>query len=180
MTSMAVNLTEADLGDTLTQIWLAYLNPNTTPVPAWDAVDEETWAEQVRVHAAADIRGGWEGTIIVEMSTRLALDIATTLYSQPLAVADLAEDVWAQELPRAERSLVFDAIGEVVNIVAGNLKALLPQPSTLSLPRVAFLPARAPDSPAADAATPADGWTVDFMCGEHLLRLTIQPRDSHR
>jgi chemotaxis protein CheX len=33
---------------------------------------------------------------------------------------------------------VRDALGELTNMVAGNVKAMLPQPSAISLPTVAF------------------------------------------
>lgn len=175
MTSTHIDLTEADLQETLAQIWLAYLDPETVPVPAWDPVDEAAWTAQVRVRAAADIRGAWEGTATVEMGLQLALDVAAALYAQPVAAL-------SGEVGRAEQSLIFDAVGEVVNIVAGNLKALLPQPSTLSLPRVEFPPTVA-TSPAAQTPTllapkTANGVVVDFLCGDQPLRLTVHPHGT--
>lgn len=173
MTATLDDLTEADLHETLTQIWLAYLDPATVPVPAWEPIDEAAWAAQVRVCAAADICGAWAGTVTVEMGLQLALDIATTLYDQPVTTpyAD-----WT----RAEQSLIVDAVGEVVNIVAGNLKAVLPQPSTLSLPRVEFLPAIATrpvdDPPARPAPVEGEGLLVDLLCADQPIRLALRTR----
>lgn len=177
-----VDLTEADLHDTLAQIWQAYLDPETSPVPVWEPVDEAAWTTQARVHAAADISGAWQGTVGVEMGLRLALEVATALYAQPLpghrATAGTAA-IAPDDFGRSEQSLIFDAIGEVVNIVAGNLKALLPQPSTLSLPRVEFLSTHRGATTAGRVAPTAGGLVVDFLCGDQPLRLTVHADQTH-
>lgn len=58
---------------------------------------------------------------------------------------------------------VDDAVGEIANIVAGNVKALLPEPSTLSLPRVSALSAEnnpEPDTLLAAYVSPFGVFTV--------------------
>lgn len=167
MTSTLDGLTATDLHETLTQIWLSYLDPATAPVPAWEPLDEDAWAAQVRVCAAADITGAWEGVVTVEMGLRLAFDVASALYAQPVGTV-------SGDLGRAEQSLLFDAVGEVVNIVAGNLKSLLPQPSVLSLPRVEFLPVALTGTAAPLTSAPAtDALVVDLLCAEEPIRLTL-------
>jgi chemotaxis protein CheX len=69
-----------------------------------------------------EISGGFSGTVRVELSRPLARKVAAALFGMELEQVSDAE--------------VVDAVGEVVNILGGNLKALLPGPSTLSLPRV--------------------------------------------
>jgi chemotaxis protein CheX len=56
----------------------------------------------------------------------------------PLALATLLTEAMfrGDEPPTLEE--VSDAMGELTNMVAGNTKALLPQPSAISLPTVAF------------------------------------------
>jgi chemotaxis protein CheX len=69
-----------------------------------------------------EISGGFSGTVVVELSRPLARKVAAALFGM--------------ELDQVTEAEVVDAVGEVVNILGGNLKALLPGPSTLSLPRV--------------------------------------------
>lgn len=70
--------------------------------------------------ALVHIAGEWSGAVTLEMSVATAEVAARVLLD--------VEDVEPWE--------VADAVGELVNIVGGNLKSLLPTPSKLSLPRV--------------------------------------------
>ncbi len=72
------------------------------------------------VRALVHIAGEWSGAITLEMSLATAEVVARVLLD--------VEDVEPWE--------VADAVGELVNIVGGNLKSLLPTASRLSLPRV--------------------------------------------
>ncbi len=67
------------------------------------------------------IRGAWHGTVSITCDRDLATRIATVMLDRA---------------PRDEAELA-DAIGEVANMAGGNVKALLPSPSVLSLPEVA-------------------------------------------
>ena len=67
------------------------------------------------------ISGAWHGTVSVTCDRELAVRIATAMLDrEPRDGAELA-----------------DAIGEVANMTGGNVKALLPGPSLLSLPEMA-------------------------------------------
>jgi chemotaxis protein CheX len=67
------------------------------------------------------ISGAWHGTVTVACDREAATRIATVMLDRaPRDAAELA-----------------DAIGEVANMTGGNVKALLPGPSLLSLPAVA-------------------------------------------
>ncbi len=68
------------------------------------------------------IEGGWTGQVVVECSERLAFAAAGKMFSIPAA--------------RVSRAEAVDAIGELANMTAGNLKTVLPGSSRLSLPRV--------------------------------------------
>jgi hypothetical protein len=134
------DLTVADLQETLAQVWLAYLDAQQPPYPA-DGIAEEVvttaWMDAgLVVQATAHIRGAWNGTASVTVPVQLAAAIAERLFETP--PLDLRAGV-----ERADMALIDDALGEVVNIVAGSLKSLLPQPSTLSLPEVSFVAAAA-------------------------------------
>jgi chemotaxis protein CheX len=79
------------------------------------------------------IMGDWEGAVTLHCSPTLASRIASIMF-------DIPEQYMTFEH-------VQDALGELVNMVGGNIKSLLPAPNRLSLPAVkrgidhsAFLP----------------------------------------
>lgn len=76
------------------------------------------------VVAWVDVHGPWLGRASLETSTPAAHELARALLSME---AD-------ETVPRED---VVDALGELANVVGGNVKALLPEHGTLGLPRVA-------------------------------------------
>ena len=68
------------------------------------------------------ITGAWQGAVTVECSGGLARRVASILFETD--PCDLSNDQ------------VSDALGELTNIIGGNIKALLPGPSELSMPAV--------------------------------------------
>jgi chemotaxis protein CheX len=68
------------------------------------------------------LSGAYTGSIMLRCSPPAARDAAAALYS--IAPADVTQ------------SEVIDAIGEIANMVGGNVKSMLPGPSLLSLPSV--------------------------------------------
>lgn len=75
-----------------------------------------------RSHYSACIQmsGAWTGEVICNASDDLIQKVASTMFQ-------VSEELTTSE----QRS---DAMGELVNMIGGNLKALLPSPSYLSLP----------------------------------------------
>lgn len=67
------------------------------------------------------IEGAWNGTVVVACSRRLARQVALNMFH--CSEEKLTEDY------------VIDAMNEVANIIGGNVKSLLPSPSSLRLPR---------------------------------------------
>jgi chemotaxis protein CheX len=96
--------------------------------------------------ALVRITGDWCGAVTLEMSS----DAATTAARLMLE----ADDVDADE--------VADAVGELVNIIGGNIKSLLPTPSRLSLPQVTRGEAllALPGSPAAEHCRVDLSWGI--------------------
>lgn len=81
-----------------------------------EAAHEHTYAGIVQIH------GAWEGAVGVQCSARIARETAQVMFSltgDTVAVDDLQ-----------------DALGELTNVIGGNIKALLPEPCTLGLPVV--------------------------------------------
>ena len=68
------------------------------------------------------ITGAWQGAVTVECPGGLARRVASIMFGSD------ACDVTADQ--------VNDALGELTNIIGGNIKALLPEPSQLSMPAV--------------------------------------------
>jgi chemotaxis protein CheX len=69
------------------------------------------------------ITGAWEGAVTVHCSAELAKVLTAAMF-----MVD-PDDTTAEE--------VSDALGELANMVGGNVKALLPEPCRISLPAVA-------------------------------------------
>lgn len=68
------------------------------------------------------VTGGWRGWVLLACPTRLARTAASAMFDRP-----------AEALTDDE---VADALGELTNMIGGNLKSLLPGPSRLSMPAV--------------------------------------------
>jgi chemotaxis protein CheX len=69
------------------------------------------------------ITGAWEGAVTVHCSEELAKRLTAAMFMVEVA------DTTPEE--------VSDALGELANMVGGNVKALLPEPCRISLPAVA-------------------------------------------
>lgn len=111
------------------------------------------------VQACLTITGAWCGSVTVTMPTTFATDAAAALFALPVG----------QEPADAERA---DVAGEIANIVAGNLKALLPEPSTLGLPVVTNAGPN-PNLPNPHGAP--DAVSSFYVAGGHLLHIEINP-----
>jgi len=72
--------------------------------------------------ACIQITGNWEGAVTIECTAKLA--------------RDMAEEMFGMEPGEAADDEISDALGELVNVVGGNVKALLDGGAELSLPAV--------------------------------------------
>lgn len=66
------------------------------------------------------ITGAWDGSVSLFCSDRLSRRIASGMFGVPSGNVSIDD--------------VQDALGELVNILGGNIKSLFPSPSQLSLP----------------------------------------------
>jgi chemotaxis protein CheX len=112
------------ISEIVEMIWLNVLGKNIEPAPA-SAPDPVRAADPDGAGLVGRIQftGNWMGELTASCSEALARRIATIMFMQD---ADVSE------------SDLRDAFGEVVNMLGGNLKALLPPPCHLSLPTVTF------------------------------------------
>ena len=106
------------------------------------------------------ITGAWEGAVTVHCSEALAKALTAAMF-----MVD-PEDTTAEE--------VADALGELANMVGGNVKALLPEPCRISLPAVADGMDYRLSVPGARPVT-AVTWTSD---GEPLMVRLLERRTA--
>jgi chemotaxis protein CheX len=106
-------------------VWTSFLS--TYGPLEWSPVSlEEASSTGELVQASVAIHGDWSGTVTLEMAPATAETAARTML----------------HLDAVEDGDVTDALGELVNMIGGNIKSLLPSGSTLGLPIVSIAPLR--------------------------------------
>ncbi|WP_432830454.1 chemotaxis protein CheX [Dactylosporangium sp. CA-092794] len=112
------NPTEDDLRVIADQVWSSYLDLDgaspLVPYPAEKPADDVT--------ASVSVTGAWRGHVLVSCSDQAAKNVAAALLG--IEFEEVAEED------------IADALGELANIIGGNVKSLLPEPCALSLPHV--------------------------------------------
>jgi chemotaxis protein CheX len=88
---------------------------------------------QDAISSWVSVDGPWTGTVVITTARTTAEELSRCLLKEhaPPVIDD--EDV-------------EDALGELANVVGGNVKAVLPGPSALGLPEVGSAPAAGPDT----------------------------------
>jgi chemotaxis protein CheX len=107
-----------DLRAIVEQVWASYLDPEGAS-PLLPAPPAEPSQD---VSAAVSVTGAWRGHVVVACSAEASRHATGALLGVELA------DVTPED--------ITDAVGELANIIGGNVKSLLPEPSALSLPHV--------------------------------------------
>ena len=115
---MSGNPTEDDLRVIAEQVWSSYLDTDGSspliPMPASDLTTHVT--------ASVSVTGVLRGHVLVSCSDNASRNAAAALLG--IDLEEVTEDD------------VADALGELANIIGGNVKSLLPEPCALSLPHV--------------------------------------------
>jgi len=114
---MSVTYDEPQLADVLAlaeEVWRSFVGVEEPLLLS------EPYAGPVAYASTVTISGEWNGAVSLEFGTGTAEAVSARM----LGLADAGE------------TDVADAIGELVNMVGGNVKSLMPGPSTLSLPVV--------------------------------------------
>jgi chemotaxis protein CheX len=112
-----MDLNESDLREVIETVWVAALGLDVLG-PAGSSPPPPTGS----LCGCVQITGAFGGAVMVSVSERLARRAAGAMLDTP------PEAVTAEDLR--------DALGEIANMTGGNVKALLPGPSHLSLPSV--------------------------------------------
>lgn len=111
-------MTSDDLATITSDVWAAFLlvDGDQPLLPARTPISEDCEI----VHASVGVQGAWVGQIVLEVTGETAERVARAmLVTEHVSDGD-----------------VTDAVGELVNMVGGNVKSLMPSPSTLGLPIV--------------------------------------------
>jgi chemotaxis protein CheX len=98
-------------------IWASFLDLPLEPVPA-DTVDISAMA---MVGGVVTVHDAWSGAVQLETSASFAEMAGQRMFASDDGIAEVDLD---------------DALGELTNMIGGNIKSLLPAPSHLSLPHV--------------------------------------------
>ena len=111
---------EAEIRQFVTDTWSSLLGMKASPTdkPFKPNDKKNTLAGCVQ------IAGEWQGSITLYAPRELGKKVAATIYG-----LDQAE---------VNDQQIQDVIGEVTNIIAGNIKSILPSPCSISLPSVAI------------------------------------------
>lgn len=107
-------VTEGAFYDIVQDTWSSTLGFCVTPASAAESLPAEALMVGVR------ITGAWDGEVRIQCPPQLARKIAAAIFQVD------AGQVGASE--------ILDALCELIHIVGGNLKPLLPHPVILSLP----------------------------------------------
>ena len=113
-----------DLGDIAEQVWSSYLDPDglSPLLPFASDAHEKTRTHGESLCASVSITGAWHGHVVVSCSAQAAQHAAAALLAMDVA------EVTQQD--------TIDALGELANIVGGNVKSTLPSVCAISLPHV--------------------------------------------
>jgi chemotaxis protein CheX len=128
------------------EAWLALVGDDEFLVPMPGGVPDDA------VSSWVDIAGPWNGTVVLTCGRSTAEELSRCLLAEHAPPVLDDEDI-------------EDALGELANVVGGNVKAVLPGPSVLGLPEVGSAPA---------AGTPADACRVDLLWRGQSLTITVQ------
>ncbi len=148
-TAPALDLVPAaeDILSIATDVWSSLNLDLEETAPTLDDAD-------ITGSASVSISGSWDGIVRLDFTTGLPGELAAAMFM--MEPADVTDDE------------VADAIGELSNMLGGNLKSLLPEHSRLSLPSVVLGPT---------VTLRVTGATlvrrVDFTCAGRAMRVTL-------
>jgi chemotaxis protein CheX len=107
-------ITEASVFDIIQDTWTSTLGFQV------DYLESQDFSAVGAFTASVKISGAWDGEVRLHCPPPLARLIAGAIFQV--------------EPDKAGNDETLDALGELIHIIGGNLKALLPQPVTVSLP----------------------------------------------
>jgi chemotaxis protein CheX len=154
-----MTINQEQLAEIAEGVWSSFLGMSLRKLETSESLEV---ADRHPASATVHISGSWNGSVILSGSTTLTRRAAAAMF-------EMAED----DLNDAD---VADAFGELANIIGGNLKCLLPEPSQLSLPTVSLGAAHVVTVPGAGLLE-----DVELECDGDRLRIAVwNKRDDQR
>jgi chemotaxis protein CheX len=112
----------SELAELIGQVWDSFIDEPVALEPTSAPGEPGQIEADGRAVASVSITGPWNGHLTIALSQEAAVLVAASLFELEAGEVSISE--------------IADAIGELANVVGGNVKAMLPEPSTLSLPQV--------------------------------------------
>jgi len=112
-----MDLATSDICEVVRNVWDCVLG-----LPVVPAAPHVEWQADERLLGAISISGEWTGVIVLQASRAAAFEAARRMFPDE-----------AEQLSEVD---IRDALAELTNIVGGNIKSLVPGPSSLALPGV--------------------------------------------
>jgi chemotaxis protein CheX len=139
-------LDEATIQSIAEEAWLALVGEEEflLPLPGGPADDAiSSWVEIV---------GPWNGTVVITTARATAEELSRCLLKEHAPPVLDVEDI-------------EDGLGELANVLGGNVKAVLPGPSVLGLPEVGDAP---------EVSDPSDVCRLDVLWRGQALTISVQ------
>lgn len=149
---------QSDIQEIAHMIWATLFD-----FPLQSAADAEL-GDGPTVTSFVHIDGAWQGVVMLQCPMALAVTLTSSMFDGSVSSGGGPPP----EVPEAD---VRDALGEIANIVSGNVKALLPEPCHLSLPAVALGSDDTVSVPGTAQVT-----TVRLACDGHPFVITLLER----
>jgi hypothetical protein len=105
-----------DVWQIVADVWQSLLGQQAAQV-------EHAFGLDGTLTGSVDVRGDWTGLVTVTLPRRAADAVTRSMLG-----FDAADEVMDED--------VRDAVGELANVIGGNVKALVPRPARLGLPRI--------------------------------------------
>ena len=138
----------ASISSVVQEVWSSMLGVDLINGGDWTA----TGYEEHPLQGSIQIVGAWRGAVVLSCSLEYARSMAAGMFGAEPDTLSAAD--------------VNDALGELGNVIGGNLKQLLPSPCHLSLPAV-----REVERPASRAAGLVAN--VGFVCEKDAFHVAV-------
>jgi chemotaxis protein CheX len=151
-----MNVTDDEMCQLVATVWDASLNMRVEPAAG------ATSSNRARsIVACVQVTGAWNGAVVLDCASDLARAAAGAMFDTDLTKVGLLE--------------MQDAIAELVNMIGGNFKSLLPETCYLSLPSVVE---------GSDYSTRVPGskliMRAEFICMDNALSVALLEKITAR
>ncbi len=119
VTDEAGVVSDDDILEVFRDVWSSFVGFDLEPLDL--SMDVPVITDKLT--GCVQVTGAWQGSVLISASQEAGRSAAAAMFQMELDELSLEE--------------VTDAFGELTNMVGGNLKSLVPQPSSLSTPSVA-------------------------------------------